>query len=212
MPVDPRFYFAIAVGSGAFVAVLILSIFVIRPLIDKSLNTAKDLKYRTEEASQLTTKLSNLKTLKENFLALPTDAEGKILVAMPTDPDEPHLTSLLSTVAGESGVQLKSISYQVSTSTATAQASTSSGTAVTPSVNAQNLPVTLAIEGPYANIVSFITNIEKAPRIIDVTSMNISGTSPDLSANLDVSAYYSPAGGTGTTTGTTTGTATGTTP
>lgn len=193
--VDRRYYYSVTVGSISLVAAVLLSFLVIKPLVDKSLSTAKDLQYRTQEVSELNTKLNNMKTLKQNFLALGTDTENKILVAMPTDADEAHLTSLLATVAGQSGVRLLSISYQGNTTPA---ATTSASAAPTPppSVQAQTLPITLTVTGSYGNsttgIAGFLGALEHAPRVMDVTQVNISGSSPSLSASIQVNAFYNP--------------------
>lgn len=185
---DSHYYYLVAVVSLSAVISLVMTILVIRPLMGGLIHDVGEIGNKRTELAQLQKKVTGMRQLKTNYASLGDTNTRKILVAMPSDSDQSHLLAVLETVARNSGVTLNSV--------ASAAASTGTQAAVgTTSVpgGASVQPVAVAVQGSYAAILAFIANVEKAPRLMDVTTVAFGGSGA-LLAQININAYYHPEG------------------
>jgi Tfp pilus assembly protein PilO len=171
----------------------VLAIVVVKPLVSKLVSDTKDLNNKRIESSDLKTKIGDLKTLKVNYDKLGESNRSKILVALPTDGDAGHLLAVIEMVGAQTGSQV--VSVMPSGAGTAASSSQTGATSDTAASSSQSYAVKIVVRGDYASALEFIVALEKAPRIMDVTSVSFSGTSNPLETSISVNAYYQSAGG-----------------
>jgi Tfp pilus assembly protein PilO len=141
-------------------------------------NKAQDL-----EIAALQTKQENLEKLKPNYEKI--IAEGAngvsdadlILRALPITKGYDDLVAMLEKMAQESGVKVTSVS-QTGTSSDTGEG----GSSTTP------IPYTFTVtlEGGYTGILDFLQKTEKSARVMNFSSMNLTGSSTGGSNQADI--------------------------
>jgi Tfp pilus assembly protein PilO len=191
--IDPHYRYAASVIAVGVVGSLVLAIVVVKPLVSKLVSDTKDLNNKRIESSDLKTKIGDLKTLKVNYDKLGESNRSKILVALPTDGDAGHLLAVIEMVGAQTGSQV--VSVMPSGAGTAASSSQTGATSDTAASSSQSYAVKIVVRGDYASALEFIVALEKAPRIMDVTSVSFSGTSNPLETSISVNAYYQSAGG-----------------
>lgn len=160
------------------VIIIGLGYLVIQPLITtlKDLNTK--IAARSEQITQMESKISNLKYLKGEFAKATADLD-LLNIAIPKDSQMPEILMQLAQIAGKSGVQITSINPK-------------SGEGENLSINTQ---------GDFASISSFIENLEKNLRPITIraisftSSKNQEGVST-MTANISLEVFTLPSSST----------------
>ncbi len=134
-------------------------------------------------------------TLEANVNALPDLKTGyndilqngpapkDILAALPTTVNLPAFSASLEAAGALVGVQLESVSLDVS-----------EAAQVAPAVASGPLPVSFhaTAKGSYAALKKFVANIEGAQRPISIQTVTFSGQHPDVTADLILTSYYQP--------------------
>lgn len=150
---------------------------------------------------QLKANIEAIPTLTQNYQSL-DGTKDTINNALPTKADFPALVAMMEAVAGTSGVELDSVSPSANgsatASPATAAQVTTNPTAVAAATSGVNTTVSeptktefsVSIKGTYANITTFLTNLQLSARPVSYSSMKLSGTTADLTADLDLYSYY----------------------
>jgi Tfp pilus assembly protein PilO len=164
-----KWYAAAAVAS---VLVLLAGWFL---LVSPQNATAADLSAQAEsqvQANQQTE--AKIAALKAQYKNLPT-LQKQLAVAqthLPPTPQLPALLRQLSAAAKGAGVTLKSVSPGTPTPLDASPIPAKSGDAAAASeVNV--IPVTIMIEGPFANVRLFLSKVESMPRSVLVTGVTI---------------------------------------
>jgi len=147
----------------------------------------------------LTKNLNNISSLKDNVnqlvgnsdLAASRNADDEtnfqvVLDALPTSSDPTALaTSIQKVIAPRSGVTLDSVSAPTDTSITT--------TDTTTQVNAPaELRYSVVVIGNYQSIQTFLLNLEKTIRPMNVTGLSVIGSDVSLRATIDFTTYYQP--------------------
>jgi Tfp pilus assembly protein PilO len=145
------------------------------------------------------------KNLPEQQLLL-----AKFSTEIPDNPAEPTLIRQLSTAASSSGVDLSAITPGGAAPVAVnapppaqtpGSTASTSAAAATPALSLYELPLTLQITGPYANIESFFSSLERLPRALLVMGFTVGAGSSSgapaagpntLSAGLNADVFYAP--------------------
>lgn len=180
-------------NSTVFIAVAVASVLVVfsvvstRFLWNQKQYNDRVISAKTEARDQLNTNLSNLDNLTEEFPTLnnrATNNSDTILHALPPVYDYAGLASSVSYLARESGVRFSGSIGEDQSASAVGSAPTSAPVEV---------PLTLAVEGNYNNVRSFVRNLERSIRPFNVTSVEFSGTGSNLTATVTATTYYQPA-------------------
>ncbi len=149
-------------------------------------NKAQDI-----EIGDLQTKQQNLVALKPNYDKIIakgpnglSDADY-ILLAMPTDKAYDELVAMLEKMGQASGVKITSVSQSAATTSGDSSASSGGATPYSFSVT---------LEGSYTAILEFLHKTENSARVINFSSMNISGNNggDGNQATITMKTYYQP--------------------
>lgn len=148
----------------------------------------------THNARVITRKQVAEKQLKENLINLPLlsqsyDALGVTKTALddslPATPNFPALVASMEAISGLSGVTLQTVapSSQVTTPSAT--------TSSTPvQTGPQPFAFTTTTHSSYAALLAYLTNLQIYSRPIAITGLQISGTTPSVTATITGNTYY----------------------
>lgn len=142
--------------------------------------------YRIDKIDEREQILSNL---SKKYTEI-EDATNLINTALPDKKDSSRLMSDLDSLAVESGLKLKLLSSDASTSKKSA---TDPGLLQTVNGNyGYELPLNISVEGSYSNFQIFIKKVENYQRLISITSIDISQPSikeDTILAKLKLTAY-----------------------
>jgi hypothetical protein len=98
----------------------------------------------------------------------------------------------LENVANDSGVTLKSVAPDTSSSagdTATTSGSSSTGDA-TQAPSPQNYAFTISVIGTYPSLMRVFSDLEASARPMRVTGLSIAGSGSSLTAQISVTTYF----------------------
>jgi len=145
---------------------------------------------------------SSLRTSYNAFLSLPQNAIGGnpdgtgpqdgnnakiVLDALPSTYDFPGLTtSLDNLLSSQSGITIDGIS---GTDEEATLGINQSSTNPTP----QPIPFSVSVTGDYSSLQGVINTFERSIRPIQIQTLNITGTEPDLTMTVTAQTYYQPA-------------------
>ena len=184
------------IAVSALVSLLaVVALFLVgRTLVSKAILNGKVISAKLKAEHQLDANLSTLPTLASSYQGL-GNLQGVIETSMPTTPDFPALTATLESIAGQSGVELDSVAPGAAAAgTATVAPSSTTGTSVTAASSAtdsaQQYPINIAVKGTYQNVLKLLSNLQISARPFNVTAVAATGTTPEVTANIDVTAYY----------------------
>lgn len=163
-----------------------------RYINQSNLNKAQD-----QLISSLVKKQKDLQALKPNFDAINakgangiSDAE-LILRAVPTTQDYESLIAILEQMGKESGVKVTNITQQNATSGSQTQQTTQTSSDVK-TAGATPFVFTVNVEGTYTAILDFLKKTENSARVINFNSMDINGSTGNITANLTMTTYFKP--------------------
>lgn len=191
---DAKRYIYIMVGVMA--AMVIVGGFIIFRLVTTYSREANKIKAQDIEIKLLNQKQKDLEALKPNYATITaknsngvSDAD-LILRALPIDTDFKGLIASLEKMAQQSGIKISSVSQTGDTSaTSTGEASNSGSGSATP----QPLGFTVAVEGSYQGLLDFLKKTEISSRVINFSSMTLSGGSGQpIQADLIMKTYWQP--------------------
>jgi Tfp pilus assembly protein PilO len=154
--------------------------------------------------STLKTNIANAAKLKDALAPLNVGdgvvSSEKILSALPVERNSSAFgAAIQNDVAPRSSVQIQSLSFSDSETiagnpevSATAPASSTDLTTVSTVGNSQPVQASMVVNGSYANITTFVGNLEKVIRPISVDSINLTGSGDSMTLNLQITTYYQP--------------------
>jgi len=183
----------IQAGSTMFIALAIASVVVafsavcIRFLLQKKSYNDRVITAKTTARDDIKTNTTNVSKLSEQFPVLDsstTTNAKKILNALPPTYDYAALATSVEYLASQAGVQLVGAVGQDGSS-----GSPKTATMPTP----QEIPLSIEVRGNYVGIKTFIENLEKSTRPINVKSVDYSGSNNTLRAIVQGVTYYQPA-------------------
>lgn len=189
---DHRYNYAVAVAAIAVIGGLVLGVFVLRPLVTSTIHNTQALNNKRIESGELKKKIGSLRELKSNWDELGETDRAKILVAMPTDSDGPHLLAVLEAVGAQNGVQVMTV-LPGETAVRPDGSTQSSAPTSEETGPAQSVPVAVSVRGSYGSVLNFLKGLEQAPRLMDVKGVTFSGLGNPLQATVSLKAYYQPA-------------------
>ena len=152
----------------------------------KSYNS-RVIKTKTEARDQLTTNLKNIDKLSQQFGELnssETTNSKTILHALPPVYDYAALASSIDSLASLSGVSSDTNIGEDTSSSALNFATTSQPV---------EIPLNLNIKGSYDAIRTYIDNLERSIRPIQIQALTYTGTNSDLQILIEAKTYYQPA-------------------
>ncbi len=180
-------------NSTVFVAVAIAAVIVMFSLIStrfmwnkKSYND-RVITAKTKARNDIKQNVENLGKLAEQFPALDNSATlnaTTILHALPPLYDYASLATSLNAIAITSGVTFNGSSGQDTSADAIKSA---------PVSKPIEIPITLQVTGSYDAIKTYMTNLERSIRPIQVSNVSYSGSSDQLQAQIQAITYYQPA-------------------
>lgn len=164
-------------------------------VIAKNDETDKTLENNLTAISTLTKNINTLQT-NQSLLALRADSSDTafnvVIDALPTEDDATALgSSIQEKVLAGSGVILESFEYSLVDSTAVTPAGTQQKVS-TVSPEAKAITFKFNISGNYDSIKAALVNIEKTIRPIIVQSIDINGSTNELTATISAKTYYVP--------------------
>lgn len=186
--------------SGAVVFLIVLvGAFSIYWLGGRYINQSNLNKAQDQLISSLVKKQKDLQALKPNFDAINakgangiSDAE-LILRAVPTAQDYESLIAILEQMGKESGVKVTNITQQNATQSSQAQQSPQSqSSSDVNTAGATPFVFTVNVEGTYTAILDFLKKTENSARVINFNSMDINGSTGNITANLTMTTYFKP--------------------
>jgi len=176
----------IAVVASITALIVIVCLFVGYRLAGRIILDIKVISKEAQAQSALNTKLSDASTLVSNYNNLGSSQQQLITDALPDNPNFTQLVALMNSLANTSGVQINSMS-PIAGNGGTPEAPTvSSSSGATP----QPYVFSVAVEGPYSQIVNYFQNLELSAQPMRVLDSSFQGTSGDLKVSLDIQTYY----------------------
>lgn len=173
--------------SGALLLFSAVAFFTaVLPGIRSTLSVYENLKQIEKEIQSLSGKRSFLESLSEDNL------RGQLAVLLSVVPEGKTMPSLFTTVEGlanTSGVSLTDMTIANPGSLATGAATRVS--AGEKKIGASTLPFSIAISGTYDQIRAFVSQVNKARRLFDVTGFDLSITNAGVTqVRLTLSAFF----------------------
>ena len=178
---DTRYRYVLAVGGIGGVVVLLLLLLAVRPLAGRFLADSRSVSEKSAQVALLDQKIQDLGVLQGNYARLGESDRNKVLVALPPDTDVSHLLAVVDIVATRTSVRVASVT----------PGDAAGGQESTSKVAAAALPFSVVVQGGYAQILAFMAALERAPRLIDISSVAFTGFDP-ISATVSGQAYYQP--------------------
>ena len=169
------------------VVVLGIGAYISYQVVGKLISGQKLASKQGQAASILSSNLQTAPVLVQNYQNLSPAVRQEITDALPTTPNVTGLIATLEHIAGVSGVQLQAFSPLAATS------ATGASTTMTSLTGA--LPVTgsLTVSGSYANIVQFISNMQLSARPMQLSVLQLQGSSSAMTLTVSLTTYYQPA-------------------
>lgn len=183
------------IAAAALVSLLALvALFLVgRTLVSKAILNGKVISGKLKAEHQLDSNLAALPTLASNYQDL-GNLQGVIETSIPTTPDFPALAATLESIAGQSGVELDSVSPGSTTATTAAAPTTTPSTSLTATggstTSAQPYPINIAVKGSYQNVLKLLSDLQLSARPFNVTAVTTSGTTAEVTATISATAYY----------------------
>lgn len=157
---------------------VLLALVVGKALVGSMMLNARVIGKKSAASKQINANYDALKGLQGEYNALGAMRET-VATALPNKPDLPQLWAMMENIGNASGVATTSVN-SVSTSDSVAAA----GGPV------QSLPISVAVQGTYPAIQSYLQNLEASTRPLRVTNITLSGTNNSIQANLTITTYY----------------------
>jgi Tfp pilus assembly protein PilO len=134
-----------------------------------------------QKISQLQNQVTQLNALKAQ---IPADKAALSVLdqAVPSTPQLDGALRQLQAAATSSGVTLSTVSPSSLAGSSTSTAQKSSGTPV--------ITLNLTATGTYPQLTSFLSRLASMPRTVTVTSLNISGATSQLAAQITANIFY----------------------
>ena len=172
--------------------VVIICGFIGKGMVQSLILNTKLISGNVTAKSDLNTKLTNIPTLLTNYQNL---GNSKQLIAdgLPNNADFPQIVSIMQGISTASGVTLSSVSPADDTSddSGTTGAAAPAGTSTAPAPGgATPYSFSVAVSGPYAQIVQFFESLELSDRPMHVTSTQIAGSDGTLEVTASIQTYY----------------------
>jgi Tfp pilus assembly protein PilO len=114
-------------------------------------------------------------TLVAKYNALPQDFLDRLTKLMPDNVDNIKLILEINKVAGQYGMQIKNIKYDVAKPAPVAGQFVAQAPA-TPHKDYGEFNLEFSVEGPYGSFVQFTQSLEQSLRIVDVQSVSFSSS------------------------------------
>jgi Pilus assembly protein, PilO len=166
--------FVVLVGSAVFARSLALQL-----ILD-----GKVLSKKTAADNTLAKNLETVPQLQNNYNDLGQNST-LVLNALPAGSDFSLVSSLMESLTSQSGLQLRSVTPAVVTTTATGAAAPAPAAGNGP----QNFSFSISVGGPYAGLVQFLSNLEHSARPVRVTDITVTGTGASLNADIQLVTY-----------------------
>lgn len=182
------------------IAVVLIGGYFIYRLSSSYIRQANEIKAQDQLIGSLKKKSAALEQLKPNYAAITQKGANNvsdadlILRAVPTTEDYKSLIASLEKIGQESNVKVTSVTQSTSATSAAPAQPSASGAQAAPASNtsANVLGFSVNITGPYDKIFTFLENTERSARVINFTSMTLSGNSGSVSASLSMKTYWRP--------------------
>lgn len=149
-------------------------------LVKDSLHNNRVLTSVNKANSQLDQNLTAATALVSNYAQI-ADTQSLVSNALPKTGDYPGLAALLENAANSAGIQLKSVTAEVSNTSLPAGAVLN---------GAQPFGFSLEVTGTYAQVTSFLSALHLSARPIQITTLQLGGTSSSMAAQMSGLAYY----------------------
>jgi Tfp pilus assembly protein PilO len=181
-------------AAGTAVALLVIVaagwFLAIAPQKHKVSNLGSQSTSQEQANSGLRVKLAELTA---QMSAVPSEeaAVAAVTQRIPSDPEMPAYVRELTTIAGQTGVELVSIApsvptpvtvaaatVPVATATASAPADEAAAAPAAPAVSLQSIPVALTVDGGYFQIQQFTAALQRLGRSTVLTSVSLSPGAP----------------------------------
>jgi Tfp pilus assembly protein PilO len=142
-----------------------------------------------QKISQLQGQVTQLNALKSQ---IPADraALSVLDAAIPSSPQLDNALRQLHAAAASSGVTLSQVSPTTPTTNSASSSQTSSTSSASGSSAGSSITLTMTAGGSYPQITGFLTQLSSMPRTVVVTSVNLSGTGAQLTAQISANIFY----------------------
>ncbi|AKM83039.1 hypothetical protein A2422_03625 [Candidatus Woesebacteria bacterium RIFOXYC1_FULL_31_51] len=161
-------------------AIVIFSIFAIRPTIITVSELNKEIKGKEETVAKLKEKIKNLQTASVN-LQKESGRLPLITQAVPALASPEILVKQIETLVSQDGVTILRFSASDVLLVGKKEDIKKSKDFVSLSGDADELPFSISVTGPYQNLYSFLKSVENLRRPVKVDSFSITSSVTDLS-------------------------------
>ena len=177
--------------SGA----VIIAIAVVFAVIQPALASIQELNAEIEQNQNvLAQKRSFLSTVDAKKVQLQNNAihEQRLSVILPKEDKYEDIIRVFSLASSDSGAVLVKMSDESRSAQSSINVERARGEAVNVPSSVKIAAVSVDAQGSYQQLRAFLTKLEKAPRLIDITAIKIqSGNIPDdLTLSIQASSYY----------------------
>lgn len=162
---------------------------VLIPQYQKNETKIKELDLETQGASA---KLDSLNQAKSDIASLGS-VYDQILVAIPTDKDEPNTISEIEALANSNGLAVPSIQISDGGVGATTGNTTTANTSNTSGL----VTISFNVSGSYDNIAKLTSDLDKDLKFMNIKNLTITAGTNTLSASYQIEAYTLVANSTG---------------
>lgn len=145
------------------------------------------------QANYLEGHFADLRRLSEQLSRVNREQLARFTTVLPAEPDVPGLLVQIAEIAKQSGLLVNSIQFS-NVEASAAQPGGGSDEAVLPEqrpmAELETVAINLSVSrGNYAKLKQFLTNLESSLRLIDVATVNFSG-SDETTFSIAMQAYY----------------------
>jgi Tfp pilus assembly protein PilO len=171
----------VAIVVAIVLVIVLISGFVANSLIRDIILNTKVIAAKQKAISDLNTKLDDAPKLIEAYNQLGS-RKDLIKHSLPNTADFPQLVSIIESMGGTAGVTVKSVEPSAGvTAQTTGPANNSS---------AKPYVFSTTLEGPYPKILALLKNIEISSRPMKVSSVQFTGNSGNVAAEIVITTYY----------------------
>lgn len=168
----------------SLIAILIFSVFAIKPTISTIIGIQKDVDQKNDSLSKLNAKTTDITQGIDNLNKIPPQTMAKLNNLLPNKTDVTALTDDLVTIAQENEASISALQYQPLDLVGEPNT-------LNPSPALKEISFTLNLQGDYQKVTTLLNAIKSSNRLITIDSINLNQPeSGPLVTSINARAFY----------------------
>lgn len=168
----------------SLITIGIFSYYAIRPTVQTILSLQKSIDEQTTVLNRLQEKVGKLAEGKQNYENINPDIKEKLENLVPDNPSLPQIINSLSYIANQSEASISGLQFQSVTLD-------SQKNIINKDASIEQIDFTLNIQGSFANLMSILSSLKRADRLITIKTINfVKPADKSLIMSITGMAYY----------------------